>query len=158
MKRDIIEIDKSVIPYEFNIVLADETFLIGVNYNETAQLFTLDLSKLDEETGKFVTLCKGEPIIYGKPLWEDVFINEKYPAVVIVPYDESGENNAVTFDNLNETVFLVIDNTEEEIETQVKQSKTTIDNSNSENNDLVYCEDFYEELEKMIDDSGILDD
>ena len=110
MTRDIIEIDTSSIPYDFEIVLADETFKIGVNYNETADLFTLSLAKLDEDTGEFTEVCAGEPIIYGKPLWNDVFISGKYPALVIVPYDESGENNAVTFDNLNSTVFLTIDN------------------------------------------------
>lgn len=110
MEKDIIEIDKTSIPYEFEIELADETFLIGVYYNETADLFTLSLSKLNEETGEFDEVCKGEPIVYGKPLWEDVFNNEKYPALLIVPLDESGESNAVTYDNLNETVFLTIDN------------------------------------------------
>lgn len=110
MQRDIIEINKEQIPYEFDIVLADETFLIGVNYNEIADLFTLSLSKLNEETGEYETICTGEPIIYGQPLWKDVYISDKYPAVDIVPLDESGESTSVTYDNLNNTVFLTIDN------------------------------------------------
>lgn len=110
MQRDFIEINKEQIPYEFNIELADETFLIGVNYNETADLFTLSLSKLNEETGDYESICTGEPLIYGKTLWEDVYISGKFPAVDIVPFDESGETNAVTYDNLNNTVFLTIDN------------------------------------------------
>lgn len=159
MKRDIIEIDKDLVPYEFDIVLADETFKIGVNFNETAELFTLDLSKLDEESGEYETICKGEPIIYGKALFSDVFVNGKYPAVDIVPYDESGENNAVTFDNLNETVFLCIDNTDEDIKVEVKQSRLNIDGSgNTDNPDDCMHEDEIEEIEKLIDDSEVLVD
>ena len=156
MKRDIIEINKDLIPYEFDIVLADETFKIGVNFNETAELFTLDLSKLDEESGEYEEICKGEPIIYGKPLFSDVFINGKYPAIDIVPYDESGENNAVTFDNLNETVFLCIDNTDEDIEIEAKQSRLKFSNGDIDNPDDCLHEDEIEEIEKLIDDSGIL--
>jgi hypothetical protein len=156
MKRDIIEINKDLIPYEFDIVLADETFKIGVNFNETAELFTLDLSKLDEESGEYEEICKGEPIIYGKPLFSDVFINGKYPAIDIVPYDESGENNAVTFDNLNETVFLCIDNTDEDIKIEAKQSRLEFSNGDIDNPDDCLHEDEIEEIEKLIDDSGIL--
>ena len=112
MKHDVIEIDASSVPYEFEIVLADETFKIGVEYNETGKFFTLSLSKLDEETNEFVEVCAGEPVIYGVPLWNDVYRNGKFPALVIIPQDESGEANAVTFDNLGRNVFLVVDNEE----------------------------------------------
>lgn len=157
MKRDIIEINKELVPYEFDIVLADETFKIGVNFNETAELFTLDLSKLDEESGEYEVICKGEPIIYGKPLFSDVFINGKYPAIDIVPFDESGENNAVTFDNLNETVFLCIDNTDEEIKIEAKQSRLEFGTGGTGDEDECIHEDEIEEIEKLIDDSAILD-
>lgn len=155
MKRDIIEINKGLVPYEFDIVLADETFKIGINFNETAELFTADLSKLNEESGEYEEICKGEPIVYGKKLWEDVYITSKYPAVDIVPLDESGENNAVTFDNLNETVFLCIDNTDEDIKIEVKQSDIALDNSDSGIDDMT--DEELAEIEKIIDDSGVLE-
>lgn len=113
MKYDVIEIDTSRVPYEFNIVLADETFLIGVEYNETGEFFTLSLSKLDETTGEYVEVCAGEPVVYGVPLWKDVYRSDKFPSLVIVPYDESGEANSVTFDNLGRNVFLIVDDSEE---------------------------------------------
>ena len=112
MKNDVIEIDASRVPYEFDIVLADETFRIGVDYNETGKFFTLSLSKMDEETGEYIEVCAGEPLVYGKPLWNDVYRAGKFPALTITPLDESGETNAVTFDNLGRTVFLVVDNSE----------------------------------------------
>lgn len=112
MKNDVIEIDAARVPYEFDIVLADETFLIGVEYNETGNFFTLSLAKLDETTGEYVEVCASEPLVYGVPLWKDVYKSGKFPALVITPLDESGEANAVTFDNLGRNVFLVIDNAE----------------------------------------------
>lgn len=114
MNYDYIEIDTDSVPYEFDIVLGDETFLIGVDYNETAEMFVLSLSKLDEETGEFIEVCSGEPIVYGVPLWQDVYRSGQFPAIVIVPYDDSGETNLVTFDNLNKTIFLKIDNGEDD--------------------------------------------
>ena len=110
MKHDYIKVDRDNIPYEYDITLSDENFRIGVEYNETAEFFTFRLSKLDEETGKYVEICAGEPIVYGMPLWNDVYRSGKFPALAIVPLDESGESNAVTYDNIEKTVFLMIDN------------------------------------------------
>lgn len=104
MVRDIIKINKSLIPYKFDITLAGEAFQLGIKYNEFADMFTVSLTK-DKEL-----ICSGEPIVYGVPLFQDVYVGGKYPALRIVPYDESNENNTVTWDNMEETVFLIIDN------------------------------------------------
>ena len=106
--RDRIEITKELIPYTFEISLADEIFTITVNYNAYADMFTFSLEKDGE------TVCAGEPRIYGIPLWKDVFVCGKYPEVEIIPIDESGNMSSVTFENLNETVFLTIDNAGDE--------------------------------------------
>lgn len=103
---DTIEINKELIPYTFDILLGGEMFEFTVNYNETYGFFTVGLAKDGE------TVCGGEKIVYGKPLFEKVFINGRFPAINIVPYDPSGENNSVTFDNLSDTVQLVIDDQE----------------------------------------------
>lgn len=105
---EILEIQKDLIPYEFDILLASELFTLQFNYNATADLFTVDLYK----DGKLI--CAGEPIVYGIPLWSDVYKSETFPAVDIIPRDPSGESNAVTFDNLGDTVLLIIDNGGEE--------------------------------------------
>ena len=106
--RDRIEITKELIPYTFEILLADELFTITVNYNSYADMFTLCLEKDGE------IICAGEPIIYGVPLWENLFVCGKYPELDIVPLDESDSMNQVTFENLNERVFLTIDNGDDE--------------------------------------------
>lgn len=103
--RDRIEIDKDQIPYSFDILLADEEFELAISYNQRADLFCVELIKNEE------ILCY-EPVIYGVPLFKDVF-QENFPALQIVPLDESGIENEVTFNNLNETVFLTIDNGDE---------------------------------------------
>ncbi len=102
--RDRIEIAKELIPYTFEISLADELFNITVNYNSYADMFTLMLEKDGE------VICAGEPLVYGVHLWENLFICGKYPELNIIPFDESGDMDRVTFENLNERVFLTIDN------------------------------------------------
>ena len=103
-KPDVLRIHKELLPYECNILLAGELFGLQVNYNASADLFTVDLYR----DGNLI--CAGEPIIYGVPLWKDVYRAGIFPAIDIIPTDPSGGNNAVTFDNLNETVLLIIDN------------------------------------------------
>lgn len=104
---DVIGIKKELLPYSCEIVLGGELFGLHFNYNATADLFTVDLYK----GGKLI--CAGEPIVYGIPLWRDVYKAGSFPALDIIPLDLSGESNAVTFDNLGDTVLLVIDNGEE---------------------------------------------
>ena len=101
---DILEIRKELIPYECSILLADELFSLHFNYNATADLFTVDLYKDGE------LICAGEPIVYGIPLWSDVYKADTFPSVDIIPRDPSGESGTVTYDNLGETVLLIIDN------------------------------------------------
>lgn len=106
--RDRILLNKELIPYTFQILLADVWYEIQVNYNESFDLFTLSLIKGDE------VLTEGEPIVYGVPLFGDIQDYE-FPPLIIVPCDEAGNCNLVTFNNLNETVFLSIFDTENDI-------------------------------------------
>ena len=108
MTKDTISINKSLIPYTFDIVLGSEEFTLRVDYNNTGGFFTVELSKNGE------TLCSGEPIIYGRRLFSDVW-KEGFPDVDIVPIDMSKGYNAVTYENLGEGVLLVIDNDEESV-------------------------------------------
>lgn len=100
--RDYIEINKELVPYQFNILLADEWFGLYISYNKTADMFTVGLYKDDE-------LIASEPLILGEPLFRDIFQPDRFPAIVLVPYDPSGNAKKVTFENLGESVFLTID-------------------------------------------------
>lgn len=98
--RDRIEIKKDLVPYQFNILLAGEWFELRVNYNKTADLFTLTVYKGDE------LICT-EPLILGVPLFKDTYQPGKFPAITLIPYGPT--ETALTFDNLGESVFLTVD-------------------------------------------------
>lgn len=76
---------------------------MGVEYNEVGDFFTLDLSKGEE------ILVSNEKIVYGEPLFSEIY-DARFPAPLIVPIDESGNETRVGWDNFNKTVFLVVMN------------------------------------------------
>jgi len=106
--RDIIEVEKELMPYSFDIVLAGEEYNMEFMYNKAAELFTCTLSKEDE------VLVYNEPIVYGVEMFADVYKSGLFPMVAIVPLDESGQENSVTYDNFGKTVFLTIDDEPED--------------------------------------------
>ncbi len=108
--RDIIEVDKEMLPYNINIALAGEEYNMDFAYNKAADLFTCTLSKEDE------VLVYNEPIIYGVEMFADVYQSGKFPMLSIVSLDEAGNENAVTYDNFGVTVFLTIDDQLDESE------------------------------------------
>lgn len=100
---EVIEINKELIPYTFEMVLNREVFEFRVDYNNTADLFTVSLYKDGQP------LCIGEPIIYGIPIFSDIQNRGHFPKVTITPIDPSDETQEVTFDNLSATVLLVLE-------------------------------------------------
>jgi hypothetical protein len=104
MRKDRILIEKSLIPYSFMIPLNDITYILEIRYNAECDLFTIGLYDRDE------TLICIEPIIYGAELFKPQYQARIYPAMRIVPLDDSGNTDVVTWDNMNEKVFLTIEN------------------------------------------------
>lgn len=102
--RDRIIVKKELIPYGFYIALGKEKFNLRFAYNQQADLFTVSLYR----DGKL--LCSAEPVVYGVPLFQDVYESGKFPVLTVVPIDESGQEQEVTWENFGETVFLTIDN------------------------------------------------
>ena len=109
--RDIIEVDKELLPYSFDITLAGDEYNMEFMYNSEADLFTCTLSKDDE------VLVYNEPIIYGVEMFSDVY-NELFPMLSIVPLDEAGNETSVTYDNFGKTVFLTIDDEPDDEESE----------------------------------------
>lgn len=102
--RDRIIVKKELIPYGFNIALGKEKFNLRFNYNKQADLFTISLHRDGH------LLCNSEPIVYGVPLFKDVYATGNFPVLNIVPLDESGNETEVSWSNFGSTVFLTIDN------------------------------------------------
>ena len=105
--KTYIKVNKELIPYYFNIALADEIFTLEFNYNRTGDFFTVALRKDGE------LISAGEKLVYGVPLWQSTYISNKHPCLTIVPLAENADGvKAVTYDNLEKTVFLVVDDEE----------------------------------------------
>ena len=103
MNFEYIEIEKELIPYRFEIELGVELFEMEINYNLVHDFFTVNLYKDDE------VLVLGEKVTYGVPVFEEVY-DSRFPGPTIIPIDESGIEQRVTYENLNETVFLKLVN------------------------------------------------
>lgn len=98
---EYIEIEKELIPYQFEIGIDGESFEFHVNYNKTHDFFTIDLYKNDDP------LVLGEKLVYNQPL----FATSQYKAIPktpIVPFDMAGSVSEITFENLGEQVFLFL--------------------------------------------------
>ena len=113
--RDSILVDKELLPYSFDILLGAEWFNLGFKYNENAGVFTVTLSK-DEQV-----IVYDEPLMYGLPLFNDLYQSGVYPMMTIVPWDESQQETAVTWDNFGVTVFLTIEQGDDSDEQQLYQ-------------------------------------
>ena len=104
MRNDRILIEKSLIPYSFTIDLNATAYILEIRYNGECDFFTVGLYDRDRKL-----ICV-EPITYGAELFKPQYQAGIYPAMRIVPLDDSGSSTVVTWDNMNEKVFLTIDN------------------------------------------------
>ncbi|MGG3677484.1 hypothetical protein ABEU95_12405 [Heyndrickxia faecalis] len=109
-KRDYIDFDKEEVPVVFDIDIGEEEFTMGINYNQTNDFFTVDL--WDSE-GNVIVL--GEKMVLNRPLFEDL-IDERLPGPTLVPMDEAGREDRITYENFGVTVFLYIDDIQDEDE------------------------------------------
>lgn len=100
---EYIPIDVDKIPYSFHIKLGDRTFIFTIKYNEQAEIFTVNLAIAATKE----VLCYGDPILYGRQLFNTVE-DERYPQPVIIPYCLNGNAERVTKDNLGKTVQLYL--------------------------------------------------
>lgn len=98
---EYIEIEKELIPYRFDISIADELFTFEVHYNPDYDFFTVDLERDGE------VLVVGEKLVYGQTLFYDVQ-DQRFPKLPIVVWDQSGKSTEVTWETLGVSVFLYV--------------------------------------------------
>lgn len=103
---EYIDIDKNETPYSFEIDLAGEVFEFEVNYNQAHDFFTVDLFKDND------ALVIGEKLILNRPLFRNI-VNIQLPKVIIIPKDRANSATRITYENLNETVFLYVGESDE---------------------------------------------
>ncbi|MEH7214786.1 hypothetical protein V7079_22775 [Priestia megaterium] len=101
--RDYIPVNKEELPEQFELDLADETFVFEFNYNQVGDFFTVDLYNVQREP-----IIMGEKLVLNEPLWQGS-INSRLPAPTLVVLDEAQKETFITFDNFMVTTFLCID-------------------------------------------------
>lgn len=94
----IIDINKDLCPYQFDIQLDGTTYTMEIRYNNEFDYFTVDLL-IGEET-----IINGEKILYGRELFQS-HKHLNVPSDIIV-FDASDEQTRAGYDQLGETVFL----------------------------------------------------
>ncbi|WP_283598172.1 phage baseplate plug family protein [Ligilactobacillus saerimneri] len=100
-KYDSLPLDN--LPIMFDTDFGNYNCSIQLNYNEWGDFFTADLY---DANGDPVIL--GEKLVYGKALWSD-YVDQRLPAVDLVPLDESGRTTVCNRETFGKTVFLCID-------------------------------------------------
>ena len=98
---NFIEIAKEQIPYQFELRIKDEIFQFEVFYNSVGDYFTLNLYK-DHNL-----VLYGEKLVYNVVLFDN-FKHLEIPKMKVKPYDTTGNSERITFENLNEDVFLYV--------------------------------------------------
>lgn len=104
MAKEYIDLDVKEVPVQFEIDFEQDTYTMGINYNESYDFYTVDL--WDAE-GYVIVL--GEKMVLGRPLFESI-VDERLPAPSIVPLDESNVATSISKVNFYKTVFLTLDN------------------------------------------------
>src|SRR5574339_810841 len=102
-----MEIDKTAIPYQFDMDIAEEEFTFAIDYNKRFDFFTMDLYKGEE------LIVKGEKLIYGRALFGAYPDESKIPQYPIIPFDEADQEKRVGWDQLENSVFLFIGDPDE---------------------------------------------
>lgn len=111
--RDYIPINKDSLPEQFEIDLANETFIMEVNYNQSHDFFTIDLYDMNRNV-----IVLGEKLVLDIPLWNDL-TDKRLPAPSLVVSDESGRTKKITFDNFMVTTFIYIDDISDDESSEV---------------------------------------
>lgn len=111
MKHDYIDIDKTQLPFRFEFDSEDDSYFIDIVYNETFDFFTATLYDIMGNV-----LVAGEKLVLNMPLFSEINDPEGMPAEGLIPFDESGQAQRVTWDNFGVTVFLCIDDLSDDFE------------------------------------------
>jgi hypothetical protein len=93
MEISYIPIDKSLVPYEFTLNLKSKIIKLLVRYNSSGDFFTADIYDKDGDV-----IAYGKKFVIGVDLFESLS-DSRLPEVSIIPYDETGQHKAITYEN-----------------------------------------------------------
>lgn len=115
MDYAFIEIDKDLLPYNFEIILKnwanqEVLYSMDVNYNVSGDFFTFTLYYEGE------ILVENEKLVLGQPLFKflsqdkDLNMDDRFPQDVIIPMSLTGNIGKVDYENINKSVYIFIVN------------------------------------------------
>ncbi|MGV0167215.1 phage baseplate plug family protein [Furfurilactobacillus sp. WILCCON 0119] len=78
-------------------------YYLALTHNETGHFYTIDLYDVSMNP-----LVLGEKLVLNQPLFNEV-IDERLPAITLVPLDEAGHETTITPENFGKTVFIYLD-------------------------------------------------
>ncbi|MGX7417815.1 phage baseplate plug family protein [Carnobacterium gallinarum] len=106
--NSMINFSVEEIPVIFEVKLGNTIYLMGINYNDKYDYFSIDLYELDK-----TPIILAEKLILNQPLFENL-VDKRLPAPTIIPSNIAGIETRVSKSNLGKTVFLYIDDGGEE--------------------------------------------
>lgn len=102
----IIEIDKALVPYTFNLELSGLIYTFTINYNFLFDYFTVDLALGDTD------LVVGEKLVLNEILFRDLSedkdgnLNNSFPSEILFPSASDDSITRITYDNFGSEVQL----------------------------------------------------
>ncbi|MGF7436752.1 phage baseplate plug family protein [Lentilactobacillus senioris] len=105
MYMDTIQFNKFQLPETFLVTLSGNDYEITVSYNEVNDRLYLTLA---DENGE--PLVTNEKLVAREPLFADIS-DANLPSEDLVMIDETGKSTCVNFSNINEDIFITIDDT-----------------------------------------------
>lgn len=102
--RDTFPIDRDNLPQTFEWSIGNYTYIFKCYLNDINDSIYVDLY---DEDG--VILVRGEKLVYGLQLFATI-TDPRIANSPLIPLDESGNETEVTFETLNSSVDVMIDN------------------------------------------------
>lgn len=102
----IIEIEKDLMPYRFDITLSGRTYTLAFNYNVDFDFFTADLFLGD------TALVSGEKVVLNQFLFKEAAedsehnINPDFPEEILFVGSTDDSIQRVSYDNFGDSVLL----------------------------------------------------
>lgn len=102
----VIEIDKTLVPYSFNVELSGFVYTFTINYNFLFDYFTVDLKLGD------TVLVAGEKLVLNEILFRDLAedkdgnLNNNFPREILFPAASDNSIERITYDNFGSEVQL----------------------------------------------------
>lgn len=105
---EIININKNLIPYSFEIILGGITHKLSIDYNNGGDFFAIDLSN------QFGNLVHGEKILLNQVIFqaqyedENLNLDPRFPRELLIALANNSSVDKASWDHLGSDVFIYV--------------------------------------------------